>query len=253
MKRRFKIRIERKIKRKIKERQNRMSKTRLVVQDLKNTSNNHVFNFANKQKILGMYILEKDYGMELEQLSFHQKVSSVKILKDFDALEISLSQYLHFNPFTVDDYLFRLKNMKPNGRQVACLLQQLKQKLVTYSTLSLDQLRHLRNILPERDSLRFETVDCNKDTCKIEILNTMKSKSAHPIIGYCMLFNKEKKQFTCETCFMNNSFLKMLEYNKKYFVQHILRSGIPKFQLNGKNFLDHSTKQIESICKGSED
>jgi len=66
MKRRFKIRIERKIKRKIKERQNRMSKTRLVVQDLKNTSNNHVFNFANKQKILGMYILEKDYGMELE-------------------------------------------------------------------------------------------------------------------------------------------------------------------------------------------
>jgi len=48
MKRRFKIRIERKIKRKIKERQHRMSKTRLIVQDLKNTNNNHLFTFANK-------------------------------------------------------------------------------------------------------------------------------------------------------------------------------------------------------------
>ena len=33
-----------------------------------------------------------------------------------------------------------------------------------------------------------------------------------------MLFNKEKNKFKCETCFMNDTFLKMLEYNKKYFI-----------------------------------
>lgn len=67
-----------------------------------------------------------------------------------------------------------------------------------------------------------------------------------------MLLIKKENVITLEKCFYNYKFLSLLEYSKQKFIQHLLRTGLPDYEIKNKDLIESSDKQIEVMCKCSE-